>query len=99
MANDFGSNPIYLDTFSAAIDIGDTMFGDTQAKFKLNSIEWVGSNQGETALIKDGDGNPIFKEAYGSGYKPIVYFFGQIVSGITIAIAGVTGGQILIRYF
>ena len=33
-------NPIILDTFDTAIDVGLTMFGDSNARFKLNSIEW-----------------------------------------------------------
>ena len=101
MSNDFASNPIFLDTFTSAIDVGNTMFGDSNAKFKLNSIEWQEpTTAGHTAVVTDGGGKPIFDETcITNNQSIIVYFHGQIVSGIKIGISGVGSGKILVRYF
>jgi hypothetical protein len=101
MANDYGSNPIYLDVFSAAIDVGDTMFGDSQARFKLQSIEWQEpTTAGHTAVVTDGDGNPIFDETCITNNQSVIkYFDGRWVSGLKVAANGVSSGKITISYY
>ncbi len=100
MANAF-KNPVVLDTFTSAIDVGDTMFGDSQAKFKLNFIEWqTPSTTTHTAVVTDGDGNSLFSETCTTAAQSIIkYFEGQIVSGLKIAQSGVDSGKIVIAYF
>jgi hypothetical protein len=41
MANSLTTNPIVLDTFTSDIDIGKTVFGDSNTTFFINSIEWA----------------------------------------------------------
>ncbi len=99
MANSYGSNPIILDTFTSAIDVGSTMFNNTQAKFKLNSIEWqVPTTAGHTAVVTDGDGTrTLFSETCITNNQSIIkYFYGAIVSGIKIGASGVGSGKIVI---
>ena len=101
MANAF-KNPIILDTFTSAIDVGDTMFGDSNAKFKLNSIEWQEpTTVDHTAVVADGGGTTtLFDETCTTAKQSIIkYFHGQIVSGIKIAISGVGSGKIVILYY
>ncbi len=101
MANAFGSNPIYLDTFSSAIDVGNSIFGDSQAKFKLQSIEWQEPTTADhTAVVTDGDSNPIFDETCLLASQSLIkYYDGRWVSGLKIGVSGVGSGKILISYF
>jgi len=98
MANDFASNPIVLDTFSSAIDVGNSMFSDSNARFKLNSIEWqTPENTSHTAVITDGGSKSIFSERCTTQYQSIIkYFHGHWVSGIKIGATAVGSGKIII---
>lgn len=101
MANAF-LNPIILDTFTSAIDVGNSIFGDSNARFKLNSIEWQEpTTQNHTAVVTDGGGTTtLFDETCTTPTQSIIkYFHGQWVSGIKIAISGVSSGKIVILYF
>ena len=100
MANAF-KNPIILDTFTAAIDVGLTMFGDSNAQFKLNSIEWQEPNAvNDLAVVTDGGGvTTLFDETCTTAKQSIVkYFYGAWTSGIKIAANGVSSGKIVIFY-
>ena len=41
MANSLNTNPIVLDTFTSDIDIGNSLYGDSNTTFFINSIEWA----------------------------------------------------------
>ena len=101
MANDFASNPIYLDTFGSAIDAGNSLFADSNARFKLNWIEWQEpAAAADVAVVTDGGGKPIFDETCLNANQSIIkYFHGAWVSGIKVAASGVSSGKILISYF
>ncbi len=101
MANDYASNPIYLDTFTSAIDAGNTIFADSNAKFKLQSIEWQEpTTAGHTAVVTDGGSKPIFDETCLLANQSLIkYFDGRWVSGIKVGVSGVGSGKILISYF
>jgi hypothetical protein len=100
MANDFASNPINLDTFSSAIDVGNSMFGDSNARFKLNSIEWEKpTSTAHTAVVTDGGSKELFSEQCTTVNQSIIkFYYGAWVSGIKIGAAAVGSGKIKIAY-
>jgi hypothetical protein len=97
MANAF-KNPIILDTFTSAIDVGNSIFGDSYARFKIQSIEWQEpTTAGHTAVVTDGGGNPIFDETCVVANQSVIkYFTGAWVSGIKTGTSGVGSGKIVI---
>ena len=101
MANDFASNPISLATFTSAIDVGNSMFGDSNAKFKLSSIEWEKpTSTAHTAVVTDGGGKELFSEQCTTVNQSILKpFDGAVVSGIKIGVSGVGSGKIKILYY
>lgn len=100
MANNFGSNPIVLDTFTSAIDVGNSIWGNSTTPIKLQSIEWqVPTTAGHTAAITDGGGDGLFAETCITNNQSIIkYFDGAWVDGIKIAASGVASGKIVINY-
>ena len=100
MANDFNGNPIVLDTFTSAIDVGSTIWGNSKVPIKLQSIEWqTPSTADHTALISDGNNSAIFSETCVTAKQSIIkYFDGAWVDGLKIAISGVGSGKIVITY-
>lgn len=98
MANSYGTNPIVLDDFSAAIDVGDSVYGKGKTQFQLDSIEWVApTTVAHTAVITDYDGNTIFSAKCSTANAEVQkYFDGLVVRGIKIAASGVGSGKIII---
>ncbi len=96
MANSFGTNPIVLDTFTSAIDIGDTLFGDSGMRFYVKSIEWqTPTTADHTAVIKNNSGIDIFNETCVTAKQSLIkYFFGEAVEGMKIEASGVGSGKI-----
>lgn len=100
MANNFSSNPIVLDTFTSAIDVGNTIWGNSKVPIKLQSIEWqTPTTVDHTAVITDGGGDALFSETCAVAKQSIMkYFDGAWMDGIKIAISGVSSGKIVITY-
>jgi len=98
MANSIYGNPIVLDTFTSAIDLGDTLYGNSNATFYIEWIEWEEPvTPGDTATITNNKGDAIFNEtATVSNQSLIKYFHGTPVYGIKISSSGVTSGKISI---
>ncbi len=98
MANSYNSNPIVLDTFSSAIDLGNVLFGNSNSIFYLNSIEWASPTAvNDTATITDADENVIFGETCTVAKQSVIkYFYGAPVRGIKIGAGGVSSGKIII---
>jgi len=98
MANSINGNPIVLDTFTSAIDIGNSLFGDSNTTFYVEWIEWeepVTIN--DTATITNAKGDAIFNEtATVTNQSIIKYFHGTPIYGIKIDSSGVTSGKISI---
>ena len=93
-----GTNPIVLDDFTSAIDIGNTLFGDSNTRFKLNYIEWQEpTTQNHTATITDNGSEDILNETCTTANQSIIkYFDGMWVTGIKIAGSGVQSGKIIV---
>jgi hypothetical protein len=99
MANQYGTNPIVLDTFSSLIDLASSCGFAPGTPFKVNSIEWqTPTTVGHTALITDkASGNTIFSEtATVANQSVIKYFYGAWVTNLYIASSGVQSGVIVI---
>jgi hypothetical protein len=98
MGNSYSSNPIVLDTFSTAIDLGDILFGNSNAQLFIEHIEW--QNPGavnDTAVITDADGVDIFRETCTTAKQSILKKFGATaVKGLKIGAGGVASGKISI---
>ena len=63
MANSVNGNPIVLDTFTSAIDIGNSLFGDSNTTFYIEYIEWEEPvSIADTATITNARGDAIFNE-------------------------------------
>ena len=100
MANVYSTNPIVLDTFTSAIDVGDTIWANSNIPIKVQSIEWqTPTTAGHTAVVTDGAGNAMFAETCTTNNQSIIkYFDGAWIKGIKIAISGVGSGKIVITY-
>jgi len=99
MANILNSNPIVLDTFTDDIDLGQSLFGDSNATFFIESIEWhEPATVNDTATIYDGSGTrPIFAATCTTAKQNIAKRFGGVaVPGIVIGAGGVDSGKIFI---
>lgn len=101
MANSFGQRLIVLDTFTAAIDVGDSLFGDSNARFKLSFIEWqTPTTVDHTAVVTDGNSKEIFNETCVTAKQSMKKDFrGAWVDGIKIAANGVGSGKIHIQLY
>jgi len=97
MANDYTANPIYLDTFSSAIDVGNSLFADSNAQICVEKIKWINGTATHTALISDADDNVVFKDtAETNNVSRDLDLNGLWFKGLKIAASGVGSGQILI---
>jgi len=98
MANSIYGNPIVLDTFTSAIDLGNTLYGNSNATFYVEWIEWEEPvTISDTATITNARGDAIFNETATSGSQSLIkYFHGTPVYGIKIDSSGVTSGKISI---
>ena len=98
MANTF-NNPCILDDFTAAIDVGDSMFGLSNTTFYIDYIEWQAPDSvNDTATVTNGAGTAIFDEkctaAHQSVFKP---FYGKTTIGLKLALGAVGSGKIVIH--
>lgn len=99
MANSFGNSPIVLDTFSSAIDVGDSMFGDSHAAIFLDRIVWADPTSSDhTATVTDGGSRNVFVERAEEAYKPVERVYNKIVRGLKVAASGVESGKLYIHY-
>jgi len=98
MANSYSSNPIVLDTFTSAIDIGSTLFNDTNATFFIEHIEWQNpAAVNDTAVISDAGGVDVFSETCTVAKQSVLKKFrGTAVRGLKIGASGVQSGKISI---
>jgi len=98
MANSIYGNPIVLDTFTSAIDLGDALYGNSNATFYIEYIEWEEPiTPGDTATITNAKGDAIFNETATTANQSIIkYFRGTPIRGIKIASGGVSSGKISI---
>lgn len=99
MANSLTTNPIYLDTFSAAINIASSLGYATGTPLRIHSIEWSnGTTAGDTALITDAVGGvPVFSETLDVAKKSIIKYYGGLpVKNLCIAISGIATGNVQI---
>ena len=98
MANSINGNPIVLDTFTSAIDIGNSLFGDSNTTFYIEYIEWEEPvSIADTATITNARGDAIFNETATTPNQSIIkYFRGTPIKGIKIASGGVSSGKISI---
>ena len=89
MANTF-TNPIVLDTFTAAIDITPASLGNAYKPIKIDSIEFVRpAATTNTCTITDQNDINIFSERCIVATQSIIkYYGGMPVGGIKIAVAG-----------
>lgn len=99
MANDYTANPIVLDTFSTAIDVGNSLFSNSNAQLKVSFIEWqTPTTADHTAVIKDADDNEVFNETCVTAKQSIKKdFYGKWFKGMKIAVSGVGSGKIHIQ--
>ena len=98
MANTF-KNPVILDDFTAAIDVGVSKFGLSEVPFYVDFIEWqTPADITDNAIVTDGGGVQIFNEypsvAKQSVFKPLG---GKIFMGLKVALGAVGSGKILIH--
>lgn len=59
MANNYTTNPIVLDTFTANVDIAKGTYGNTAAPMFVENIVYDGLTATNHVMFKDKDGNPI----------------------------------------
>ena len=98
MANQYGTNPVVLDTFSAAIDVGNSLYGLTAVPFFIESITWeTPTDASHTAIVTDGGGHVIFNErcvvVNQSILRPLE---GVHFQGLKVALGAVGSGKLSI---
>ena len=88
MANTF-SNPIVLDTFTAAIEIKPETTGRPYVPLRIKSIEWViPTTTTSTCSVTDQNGISLFNEQCVTVNKSIIrYYDGIAVGSIKVAAA------------
>jgi hypothetical protein len=98
MANSYVTNPIYLDDFSAIIDLCVKMNFATGTPFRVRSIEWANPTAaGDLALITDKvSGTPVFKEYAFVAHQPVINYYDVPLANLYIAISGIASGYLLI---
>jgi hypothetical protein len=96
MSNDTTGNPIILDTFSSAIDLGTLM---RRTSFSVESIKWQQpTTEDHTCKITDGAGRAIFDElCVVAKDSKIQYYGGGHFNNIKIAQNGVSSGKVVIH--
>jgi len=98
MSNSIYGNPIVLDDFSSNIDLGNTIYGNSNTAFYIEWIEWEEPiTPGDTATITNAKGDAIFNETATTANQSIIkYFHGTPVHGIKVASGSVNTGKISI---
>jgi hypothetical protein len=98
MSNSYTNNPIVLDTFTSAIDLGNILFGNSNAMFFIEYIEWQNPGAAnDTAVVTDADGVDVFNETCTTAKQSILKKFGATaVKGLKISSGGVSSGKISI---
>ena len=100
MANVYGTNPIFLDTFTGDIDIGDILFGQTEMIFNVKKIKWNSpTTQNHTATITDGRDVTIFDEVVSLAtpeHHESDFTNSQTFFGLKVASGAVDSGNITI---
>lgn len=98
MANSLTSNPIVLDTFSSAIDVGNSLYGDSNFAFPIEHIEWqIPTTAAHTATVTDGSSVDVFNEVCTVANQSIFkQFQGAKIKGLKIGANGVQSGKISI---
>jgi hypothetical protein len=98
MANTLQSSPIYINDFSAVVDLSSDRGYASGTRFFVKSIEWMTpTSTAHTALITDAaSGNVIFSEQCTTANQSIIKYFDQWLDNIYIAINGVGSGKIAI---
>jgi hypothetical protein len=93
MANTF-SNPIYLDTFTAALEITPASLGQADVPLKVHSIEFlIPVTTGATCTITDQGGSKIFDEMCVTANQSIIKYYGGASFG-ALKIAAATGAHL-----
>jgi len=100
MSNSFSTNPIVLDTFTAAIDVASSAGWGTSPIF-VKSIEWqTPTNTAHTCTITDAvGGNTIFAEKCTTENQSIIKYYNTWVKNLCIAIAAgahMASGKIIV---
>jgi hypothetical protein len=97
MANSLGSNPIYIDTDTGGVDVGLTVFGNSKTIFYIQNIEWQNPSAGDTVILTDAAGVPIFSQTCPTGGGGFCRdFHGAGVKGLKIANGALVGGELSI---
>jgi len=99
MANSYGTNPIYLDTFAAALNLGELLFNDPNALFYVQAIEWQNPiTQNHTATITTNAGIPVFDEKVDAAVPEHHFneFSGVAFRGLKLGAGAVDSGAIAI---
>jgi hypothetical protein len=89
MSNSYSTNPIVLDTFSSALDLGVLLFNNTNAIFTIESIEWqIPTNVTHTAQVTDANGVDVFNEQCTVANQSILKKLGgTAVQGLKLPVA------------
>jgi len=98
MANNISGNPIVLDTFSSAIDVGNSLFGNSKALIKVEKILWSKpTDLTHTLAITDGGGSrPIAEARCTTVNETKRVAEAGWYKGIRIAANGVGSGKVMI---
>ena len=89
MSNSYFTNPIVLDTFTAAIDVSSSMGNATGTPTFVKSIEWqTPTNTAHTCTITDAvGGNTIFSEKCTTENQSIIKYYNTWLKNLCIALA------------
>jgi hypothetical protein len=98
MSNSYSTNPIVLDTFTSAIDLGNILFANSNAMFFIEHIEWQNPGAAnDTAVVTDADGVDVFNETCTTAKQSVLKKFGATaVKGLKIGASGVASGKVSI---
>jgi hypothetical protein len=96
VANIFLGNKARIDDYSAAIDIGATMFGNSRSLFFISYVAAEAPrHNGITMKVTDQSGNVIFSEVSTSGTTLKKDLYGQTTRGIVVPISGNAGSNVI----
>jgi hypothetical protein len=89
MANSFKTNPMVLDTFTAAIDVNTSAGNASGTPLFIRSIEWVQpSSTDHTCTVTSDSGAAVFDEQCVVATQSIIkYFGGRSIPNLKIAVA------------
>jgi hypothetical protein len=93
MANTF-SNPIYLDTFTAALEITPASLGQADVPLRVHSIEFaIPTTVSSTCTITDQGGTKVFDEEVLAIKQSVIKYYGGASFG-ALKIAAATGSHL-----